>query len=194
MTVQIIKNFVSNKDCEFIIKNFSKNLSKVKNRTGFFEDLFIRKPEPINTEALDPNNIFDTIEESMASALINNIMHLAIIEIEKFYKVKIKKCVGGMTKLSSGAFHGIHADVCNIDGTKIEDDPEADFLNYSGLLYLSKYNIDFTGGLLKFPKDNLQIEPEPGTFIFFEGDDRHPHEVTEIISGDRHGIVMFFGI
>jgi hypothetical protein len=194
MTVQILENFISNEDANFIVKNFSKNLLPIKDRPGFFEDMFRRNPTPFDEKKLDPNNNFKTVEESTSSALINNAMYLAILEIEKFYNIKVNKCVGGMTKLISGAFHGPHADVCDIDGTKIDNDPDAEFLQYSGLIYLSECDKDFSGGALKFPQHGLELKPKTGMFVFFEGNEKHIHEVTEIVSGERHAIVMFFGI
>jgi hypothetical protein len=152
MTVNILENFISEVDAKFIIQHFSKNLSAVKDRPGFFEDFYVRVPTPLDPQKLDENNVFKTFEESKASAMINNVMYLAGLEIGKRYGVKIIKTVGGMTKLSKGAFHGVHADLENTDGTPIEDDLDAKSLNYSGLLYLSKYQRDFSGGILNLEK------------------------------------------
>jgi hypothetical protein len=193
MTVQTIEKFISKQECSFILKNFSKKLSPVEDRPGFFEDLFIREPIKFNSDVLDPNNSFSNKKESEASAMINNIMYLASKEIEKFYKVEITKFFGGMTKLVSGAYHGIHSDTHNLDGTPIDDDPESKDIKYSALLYLSEYKKDFTGGVLKFPSHSMKIKPQPGLFVFFESNHKNPHQVTEIKSGERHSIIMFFG-
>jgi hypothetical protein len=193
MTIQVIENFISKEDAKFIVENFSKNLSPVKNRDGFFEDLFFRSPAIYNEKTLDPNNVFESLDESRSSARINHIMHLACLELEKFYGVKINKSFGGMTKLVAGAFHGVHSDTHNLDGSMVEDDPESKYIKYSAIVYLSEYNKDFTGGVLEFPNQSIEIEPSPGLFVFFESDHRNPHQVTEIKSGERHSVVMFFG-
>lgn len=61
--------------------------------------------------------------------------------------------------------------------------------DWSGLLYL---NYEYEGGILNFPTENFSIKPNPGTFIFFQGDDSMPHEVTKVTSGIRNAIVCFF--
>jgi Rps23 Pro-64 3,4-dihydroxylase Tpa1-like proline 4-hydroxylase len=193
MTIQTRENFISKKDAIFIVKNFSKNLSSVEDRPGFFEDLFFRKPIKFDKLVLDPNNNFSNKKEAEASAMINNIMYLASEEIQKTYGVKITKFFGGMTRLVAGALHEVHSDTHHLDGTPIDDDPESKYIKYSALLYLSDYNKDFTGGLLRFPNQSIEIQPTPGLFVFFESDHRNPHQVTEIKSGERHSIIMFFG-
>lgn len=193
MTVQIIHNFISANEADFIVKNFSHQLTKINNREGFFEDYFLREAKEFDIMSLDTKNKFDNELENIASALINHSFFLAKNKIEAFYNIKIKHIVGGMTKLITGASNGLHADMYNLDGTEIKEDKNAKKLKYSGLLYLSEYKKDFDGGILKFPKQNLSIEPKPGLFVFFEGNADHPHEVTEIINGERHAVIMFFG-
>jgi hypothetical protein len=193
MSVQIIKNFIKTEDAHFVVNNFSKHLSPVEDKPSVFEDLFIRKPVPMPDHRLDINNTFDSAQESFASAQINNFMYLAKLEIEKFYDTKLTKCVGGMTRLTINAATDLHADMYNLDGTELEDDEDAKILQYSGLIYLSDYGKDFLGGILKFPEQELDIYPETGMFVFFKGDHTHPHEVSEVTSGNRHAIVMFFG-
>lgn len=58
----------------------------------------------------------------------------------------------------------------------------------AALLYL---NADYEGGILNFPNQNWSIKPKPGTFIFFEGDETIPHEVTKVTSGIRNNFLSF---
>ena len=193
MTVQIVENFISEKDAKFIVDNFSKNLSLIEERKGFYEDLFVRKPIKFDKNILDPHNQFETIEEQTASAMINNVIYLTSLKIEEIYGTRVTKCFGGMTKLIRGASHGIHSDTHNEDGTIIEEDKYSKYIKYSALVYLSQYSKDFTGGILSFPDLGLDVEPKPGLLVIFESDNRNMHQVTEILSGERHAVVMFFG-
>jgi len=72
------------------------------------------------------------------------------------------------------------------NGISVRTNSEND---WSGLLYL---NYEYEGGILNFPTEDFSIKPNPGTFIFFQGDDTMPHEVTEVTSGIRNAIVSFF--
>jgi hypothetical protein len=59
---------------------------------------------------------------------------------------------------------------------------------YSMIIYLSTYNIDFTGG--KFQFVNTEIIPEKNKVILF--DSREIHKVSDITSGSRHCILIKF--
>lgn len=58
----------------------------------------------------------------------------------------------------------------------------------AALLYL---NEEYDGGILNFPNQNWSIKPKPGTFIFFEGDNTLPHEVTKVTGGMRNNLISF---
>lgn len=193
MSVNVIKNFISEDDAKFVVDNFDKNLCAVDHRAGFYEDLNKRWPAPFDESSLDTLNRFETYEENMASAMINSFIYLCKEELERFYKTKLNNFVGGMTKLTKEADLGLHADMYNLDGTRREGDKKATSLRYSALIYLSSMGKDFFGGSLEFPLQNIVIEPTVGALVFFEGDAEHPHLVNRITSGNRYSIVMFFG-
>jgi hypothetical protein len=60
---------------------------------------------------------------------------------------------------------------------------------YAAFLYL---NDDFSGGLLKFPKQDLEIAPKAGMLAAFDGGFNNMHEVTLIESGVRYTIGSFW--
>jgi hypothetical protein len=60
---------------------------------------------------------------------------------------------------------------------------------YAAFLYL---NDDFSGGLLKFPKQDLEIAPKTGMLAAFDGGFNNMHEVTLIESGVRYTIGSFW--
>lgn len=193
MSVNVVKNFISLKDAKFIVSNFDKNLSKIEDRPGFYEDLHKRSPQSFDLNKLDFDNFFSNHNSRVASSMINHFIYITKMHLESFYNLSFNNFVGGMTKLTAGADQGLHADMYNLDGTEIEGDEDAKKLKYSALLYLSSIGIDFDGGVLEFPNQNISIEPKSGTLVFFEGNHEHPHRVTEILSGNRYAIVMFFG-
>lgn len=72
-----------------------------------------------------------------------------------------------------------------VNHTIIDDDDKFEF---SALLYL---NDDFEGGYLAFPDEKIKVKTKPGTLIYFSGQKDLPHEVTEILGGNRKNIACF---
>jgi hypothetical protein len=60
---------------------------------------------------------------------------------------------------------------------------------YAAFIYL---NDDFDGGLLKFPDQNIEIDPKVGTLAVFDGGHKNMHEVTLITKGIRYTIGSFW--
>lgn len=59
---------------------------------------------------------------------------------------------------------------------------------YSAIIYLSEYNVDFTGGEFEFL--NQKIEPKKNHVLFF--DSREVHRVNIVKSGIRENILIKF--
>lgn len=77
--------------------------------------------------------------------------------------------------------------------------------HYSGLLYLSTYNVDFTGGRLVFLKNKhnygesvtesdiaLVVEPKVGRLAIFSSGEEHYHYVEKVLTGDRLVLSFWF--
>ena len=69
---------------------------------------------------------------------------------------------------------------------------------YSALLYLTD---DYTGGEILFYEENSMdkstaesYHPSAGTLIFFKGDEKFPHSVENVISGERANIILFYDV
>lgn len=60
---------------------------------------------------------------------------------------------------------------------------------YAAFIYL---NDDFDGGLLRFPDQNVEIDPKVGTLAVFDGGHKNMHEVTLITKGVRYTIGSFW--
>ncbi|CAM9155137.1 unnamed protein product, partial [Phaeothamnion confervicola] len=71
--------------------------------------------------------------------------------------------------------------------------------DYSGLLYLSDYSVDFEGGLFTFqaaPSDDdevhMAIEPSRGLLLAFNAGPENPHQVQKVTSGRRYVLSFWF--
>jgi hypothetical protein len=195
MTVEIFKNFVSKKYAEELILGADVFLKKPEGREGFFEDMVprtaISKKNYKKTHG-DPRAVSE--KNKISDMLIHDSLYKIKNCLESFYSTPLNNYEGGLVKLVTGAKNGLHSDMYMLDGSSWNDGSgREDELEYSALLYLSDYGIDFTGGKIIFPKQDLTIYPEKGTLVFFRGDLDHPHEVEEIVGGNRYAIVTFFG-
>lgn len=88
-------------------------------------------------------------------------------------------------KWEPGAYARVHSDNTDEHGNS---GPFARS-RYAAFLYL---NDDFQGGTLKFPKQDISIEPKVGMLAAFDGGFENMHEVTLIESGVRYTIGSFW--
>ena len=77
------------------------------------------------------------------------------------------------------------------------DNNNTEHYHYSGLLYLSTYNDDFTGGRLKFfnhDETTLEqiIEPKAGRLAIFSSGRENPHLFEMVTSGERMVLAFWF--
>lgn len=61
----------------------------------------------------------------------------------------------------------------------------------AALIYL---NDDYEGGELNFPTHNMSIKPKRGDLVFFPGNKNYAHEVSEVLSGTRYTVPIWFTI
>jgi len=69
--------------------------------------------------------------------------------------------------------------------------------HYSGLLYLSMYKTDFTGGRILFYNQDTSavdevVEPRPGRVLIFTSGAENPHKVERVKSGQRLVLAFWF--
>jgi len=97
------------------------------------------------------------------------------------------------TEFYEGPGIPMHSDSTKLDGSTYRDDGIPEELEYSAVLYLnSGGGVDFSGGEIEFPKQELKYTPSAGSLFFFKGDVEHIHEVHPITSGVRIALIMFF--
>ena len=95
--------------------------------------------------------------------------------------------------LTEGAENPMHSDSTKLDGSPWRDDGVPEELEYSALLYLNDYGVDFEGGEVYFKNQDVLIKPKAGQLLFFKGDVEHIHEVRKVLGGFRKNFVFFFG-
>jgi hypothetical protein len=177
MTVQIIENFVSDSDADTIVQGLIPFLVKSGiNRPAMAETQF-EGPSP------DPVRL-------MFTEIVNRVAK----EINNFYEVDVVPIQSLMAQTSKGGKNdGLHCDSVQIDGRLWQDvNPKLDSLEFSALVYLNESGTDYSGGEIRFPNQELVIKPQTGQMIFFRGDVDHPHGVSEVTSGERYALVLFY--
>jgi hypothetical protein len=112
-------------------------------------------------------------------------------EMENFFSLEMSLANCNYTYLLPGFSSPVHADSSELDGTPYHEDEE---MEYSALIYLNDYGIDYEGGELVFPLQELTIQPKKGMLVFFKGDTTNPHGVTEITKGERRVVILFFAL
>lgn len=110
-------------------------------------------------------------------------------EMEKFFDMELSMINCNYTAMFAGASNPLHADSSNLDGTPV---PESKELEYSALIYLNDQGVDYTGGVLSFPLQDLNVQTKTGMVVFFKGDYNYPHEVSVVESGERKVIILFY--
>jgi hypothetical protein len=115
-------------------------------------------------------------------------------EMEKFYGFDMDLVNSSYTEFSEGPGIPMHSDSTKLDGSPFRDDGVPEELEMSAILYLnSGAGVDFSGGEIYFPNQDLTFTPKVGSLIHFRGDVSHKHEVKSILSGKRKVIIYFYG-
>jgi len=186
--IYYIEDFISLDTCNLLIESLDPTLTptpdvNVLGGPSFTElDTKLSPTNPIVYPKLQPeNNITMDLLNGTCMSIINTISDF--YNDEYTFKTMFYGC------MLPGGRNTLHMDnryQSSDNDIKIKP---YDFNDKSGLLYL---NSEYTGGYLHFPKQNLKLQPKPGTFIFFEGNEELPHEVTVLESGKRYNIICFF--
>lgn len=111
-------------------------------------------------------------------------------ETEKFFGQEMSFTNTMYAGMPEGTKNPMHYDNYSIyDESPNNEDEESE---WSGLIYLNTCGVDYTGGEIYFPKQDLLISPKAGMAVFFDGSLDYPHEVREVTSGYRRGLIAFF--
>jgi hypothetical protein len=180
--IVIYENFLSDEDCQKMINTLDAQAENGKISwmpISFYESYSSVLPQDNDQEIIDAGlepTIFSDIE---------NTMPQAIASVHDLDPKTISKIGYHTQKWEPGAYARVHSD--NTD----EEGNSGAFTRsrYAGFLYL---NNDFEGGLLRFPDQDIEIQPKTGMLAVFDGGFNNMHEVTMITSGVRYTIGSFW--
>jgi len=196
--INIVKDYVSKETCDFLIKSFSDSFYNTENKgilgsvsSGIEYAWKITPDNPIIDRSAGEINI--------SIDLLTNILSNISKTVSDFYEKRMDARTVFLSKMLAGSKLEAHYD--NYEKTKdgIEEFTAYGANNevikkigfepdYSAILYL---NNEYSGGEIEFPEYDLKFKPEPGTLIFFRGDEKAEHLVNEVISGERINLITF---
>jgi hypothetical protein len=193
MSVQIIDNFISDNDAQAIIDAMVPHLV-ASERFGMAETQF-EDYMKILENVYAGKSIFENEKDHEAGLLFTETISRVAEEINKFYGVDVVPTNPMFAEISKGGQNqGLHCDSVQLDGSPWDDkNVLLDDLEFSALVYLNTSGIDYEGGSIYFPNQELDIKPKTGQMIFFRGDIDHPHGVSMVTSGKRYALVLFYG-
>lgn len=193
MSVQTIENFISDDEAQAIINDLSPYLvpserpamaeTRFKDYMGVLRSIYSGKP------------ILKEESSGLGLSLFSETINRVAEEINKFYNVDVVAINPMMAQISKGGSNpGLHCDAVQLDGTPWDDgNVMLEDLEFSALVYLNSSSEDYSGGQIYFPNQELEVFPKTGQMIFFRGDVNHPHGVSEVTSGERYALVLFYG-
>lgn len=180
--IVVYKNFISPDDCAKLIQVLDAQAENEKISwvpISFYESYASVLPREGDQEIIDadlPPTIFSDIE---------NLITEAIASVHDLDPKVVSKIGYHAQKWEQGAYARIHSDNTDAKGNYGAFTRS----RYAGFIYL---NDDFEGGILKFPKQNIDIKPEVGLLAVFDGGFKNMHEVSLIESGLRYTIGSFW--
>jgi hypothetical protein len=132
----------------------------------------------------DPEIEEEGLESDIFSKIKSGIIE-AVASVHDLDPKQISQIGYHTQKWEPGAYARIHSD--NTD----EHGNSGAFTRsrYAAFLYL---NDSFEGGILKFPKQEIEIPPKTGMLAAFDGGFNNMHEVTLIESGVRYTLGSFW--
>jgi len=180
--IVVYEDFLDKETCQKMIKSLDAQADNGKISwmpISFYESYSSVLPQDNDQEVLDAGlspTIFSDIEKAMPEAIAS------VHELDP----KIISKIGYHTqKWEPGAYARIHSDNTDAEGKSGAFTRS----RYAGFLYL---NDNFEGGLLKFPGQDISIQPKVGMLAVFDGGFNNMHEVTLIESGVRYTIGSFW--
>lgn len=127
-----------------------------------------------------------------ASLAITNAILRSKSAIEQHYGLDLDLVQAAHTTIYPGPGIDMHSDSTELDGSPLKEDGTHVEMEYSAILYLNSCGIDYEGGEIYFPKQNMTYSPACGSLIHFKGDADRIHMVNDVLSGKRIAIIMFF--
>ena len=189
----VIDNFITpelaDKLCAFLDPKVGPAVNNIYAGLGFANSIKASRAgfsEPALEGEFPPEDELLVIELGTIYIRVRNAL-------ENHFETDMDMVNASYQKLITGASNALHSDSSQLDGSSWQKDGSPEELEWSALLYLNTYGEDFTGGSIRFPKQDVELYPRKGQLVFFKGDLDHVHEVLEVVSGERRNIVFFYG-
>lgn len=174
-------NFISKRECDSVIKFLDNQAESEKMEwmpISFYESYSSSLPkEDKELEKFDlPSNYFEILEDKMKKT----VAEVHDLEVETIFKIGFHT-----QKWEPGAYARPHSD--NTD--EMGNFGAFERSRYASFLYL---NDNFSGGILRFVKQGISIDPKSGLLASFSGSFENMHEVTLLTDGVRYTIGSFW--
>lgn len=180
--IVVYENFITPEESAKIVKvldNVASNGTLTWMPISFYESYSSTLPTDGDPEILEqdlPTDIFSQIKSGIIDAVasVHDLAPKTVVQIG--YHTQ---------KWEPGAYARLHSDNTDDKGNSGAFTRS----RYAAFLYL---NDDFDGGLLKFPKQGIELSPKVGMLAAFAGGFENMHEVSLIESGVRYTIGSFW--
>ena len=163
----IIKNFFSREEARMML-NYLEKIEKPAPSSFMGGALGYRTSKEADAMSMDNpvQPLTGSPEDDAAILKITETVLLAKKEMEKFFEMDLSLVNCNYTTMSPGAQNYLHADSSELDGDPI---PESKELEYSALIYFNDQGVDYMGGKLFFPLQDIELSTECGDLVFFKG-------------------------
>lgn len=174
--IWLYENFLSKDECEELIKFFNAN-SEEWREICFYGSFGMHVVSPFDKQ--HGTSITPEFMENLKKRMIQYVSDAAgrPMKINSMHAQKWEK----------GAYANDHSDSSDLDGN---DMGWSDNKQYSGI-YLNSQP-DYEGGILRFRDHNIDVVPDAGSFLSMPGGVENIHSVTEVTSGVRYTVVIFW--
>lgn len=180
--IVVYENFITPEESAKLIRvldNVAANGTITWMPISFYESYSSVLPQDGDKEIINeglPQDIFSQIKSGIIEAVasVHDLDPATVVQIG--YHTQ---------KWEPGAYARIHSDNTDEHGNS---GPFARS-RYAAFLYL---NDDFEGGVLRFPKQGVEVSPKVGMLAAFDGGFENMHEVSLIKSGVRYTIGSFW--
>lgn len=180
--IVLYENFLTEEQCAALIKVLDKQVDTDKlswTPISFYESYSSVLPQDGDSE-IEEFGLESDIFSQIKSGIIDAVASVHGLDPKKVVQIGYHT-----QKWEPGAYARIHSD--NTD-EKGNTGPFARS-RYAAFLYL---NDSFEGGMLKFPSQDISIQPRTGLLAAFDGGFNNMHEVTMITSGVRYTLGSFW--
>lgn len=189
----VLENFISAEIAEKLavfLLNIEKQSPRSNHRgsLGFDSSLQASKLSLDNPVIpITKNGADDLMSLTVTEAILNSKS-----AIEQHYGLDLDLVQAAHTTIYAGPGIEMHSDSTQLDGSPLNEDGTHVEMEYSAILYLNSCGVDYEGGEIYFPKQNMTYSPARGSLIHFKGDSDRIHMVKDVLSGKRIAIIMFF--